>query len=128
MAKIPVCDPSTSPHALFLEGVRLGGIVTQEVAAGARQFPPRLAARRKLPAIDTVPLVRSGTVFSATQVHTKGEPYILALVDLDGGGRLLVRMRERDEPERMLGCRVVLANPREANEPILTFTFAEAGD
>lgn len=115
--------PDLSPLAWFQQGMARGGIAMHP-DNGIRPFPPRLKAGAAFGAIEAARLVRTGTLYSATRVSTKDHTYILGLVDLDGGGRLLARMRGEVEPAAMLGQCVELVDDRAADEPFLTFRIS----
>lgn len=112
--------PELSPLAWFQQGMARGGIAMHP-DNGVRPFPPRLKAGAAFAPIEAARLVRTGTLYSATRVAAKDHTYVLALVDLDGGGRLLARMRGEMEPAAMIGRRVELADDRTDAEPFLTF-------
>jgi uncharacterized OB-fold protein len=63
---------------------------------------------------------RSGTIYTETIVHSPPEqyasdaPYQLAIIDLDGGGRLTVRVLAKEPNERAsIGDRVVFVEERD---------------
>lgn len=117
--------PNISPLAWYLEGVSRGGIALNP-DNGARPFPPRLRAGASLPPIETVKLAQAGTICSATRVTTKAGAIVLALLDIDDGGRLLVRVRGDIDPALMIGQRAELVRDTSDNEPFLTFRICLA--
>jgi uncharacterized OB-fold protein len=121
MTDIPILRPSISPLELFRRGLRAGGVATQSFRQGESVFPPRLLAG-KAPWPDTHEgLARGGVVVTATRVATRSGSYVLALIDLDGGGRLLARLRLAGEPAEAIDRRASLVAALDDGEPAPTF-------
>lgn len=123
-----IANPPKSPLTLFREGMAQGGIATSPAGTGERLFPPRLAVGTNFGLIDAATLTRAGVVYSATRVEARAGAFTLALVDLDGGGRLLARLRTDSEPASLIGKRVELVTERREGEPFLTFRPEATGE
>ena len=108
--------PPSSPFVLFETAQARGGI-----AAPGGAFPPRLSANHPLPGAEDVALARRGIIFSATRVDTRAGSHVLALIDLEGGGRLLARLRSTAKAEALIGQAARLVEVRAEGEPFLTF-------
>lgn len=123
MGDITPLVPALSPLAQFEAGLTQGGITVAPEAPPARRFPPRLsaggAARQTL--------ATTGTIYSATHVTTRTGSHTLALIDLDGGGRLLARLRGEVDAGAAIGARVAMVKDHRDDEPPLTFSRI-AGD
>lgn len=118
MADLSSHNPALSPLAQFESGLTDGGITISPQAPPARRFPPRLSAG----APPVTALATTGTVYSATHVVTKAGAHTLALIDLEGGGRLLARLRGEDDAGAAIGARVALVKDHRDDEPLLTFS------
>lgn len=116
-----IANPLKSPLTWFREGMAQGGIVTSPAGSGSHLFPPRLAAGTDFGPIDAASLARTGVVYSATRIEARAGAFTLALIDLDGGGRLLARLRTDADPGLLIGKRVELVTERHEGEPFLTF-------
>jgi uncharacterized OB-fold protein len=116
-----ISNPPKSPLTWFREGMAHGGIATSPTNTGGRPFPPRLAYGTDFRPIDAAPLARTGIVYSMTRIEARSGAFTLALIDLDGGGRLLARLRTDAEPGSPIGKRAELVMERREGEPFLTF-------
>lgn len=114
--------PAQSPLTVFTNALEAGAVPVNPAAGPHRAFPPRLP----LPE-GPLPTATTGRVYSATRIEARAGAYWLALIDLDGGGRLLARLRGTDIPETVIGHPVRLVNERLEGEPRLTFMLATAG-
>lgn len=105
-------SPSTAP---FWRGCEDGRLLTQRCQqCGHRQLPPRY----RCPSCDSLdlewsPTTGSGTIHAVTTVHRgptqdADVPYVLALVDLDDGARLLARVDVADATDAPIGTRVTV--------------------
>jgi uncharacterized OB-fold protein len=121
MTDIPILQPSISPLELFWQGLRAGGVATQPSNEGDTLFPPRLLAGKAPRSHPAESLVRGGVVVTATRVATRSGTYVLALIDLDGGGRLLARLRLAGEPAEAIDRRVMFVAAPDDGEPALIF-------
>lgn len=125
MTDIAIETPETSPLTRFTEALARGDVAVSGAVPPARSFPPRLTLGAASAALGSA---RSGTVYSATRISTRAGTHVLALVDLDGGGRLLARIRDDGEAASLIGRAVALvATPREG-EPRLTFETRDRGE
>lgn len=127
MAEIDIVRPTTSPLTRFRDGLAAGGIPVTAGTRAALAFPPRLAVDGSLEPIDATRLVRRGTIVSATRVTDRAGSRVLALVDLDGGGRLLARIRDDGAAEALIGVPVALVEAVTGDEPALTFAPITGG-
>lgn len=123
-----ISNPPKSPLTWFREGMALGGIATSPAGSGDRLYPPRLAVGSDFGPIDAATLARAGVVYSVTRIEARTGVFTLALVDLDGGGRLLARLRTDVEHGSSIGQRVELVAERREGEPFLTFQPEAAGE
>lgn len=126
MTETGIVSAVKSPLTLFRETLAQGGLPTTATGPRARAFPPRLAADGGLGSIGLP--VRSGTVFGATRIETRTGVHVLALIDLDGGGRLLARLRTDDGATPPIGRAVTLEAEPTVDEPPLTFELRSEGD
>ncbi len=127
MAEIDIVRPTTSPLTQFRAGLAAGGIPVASDTRAALAFPPRLAVDGSLEPLDPARLSRSGTVVSATRITDRAGTRVLALVDLDGGGRLLARIRDDGPAEALIATPVALVEAVTGDEPALTFAPIDAG-
>jgi uncharacterized OB-fold protein len=114
--------PVRSPRAVFEFAAKHGAIARRPSHSDAGWlFPPRSAGSSG--ALDEEPggWTKTGQIVSATEVFAKTGNFILALVDLDGGGRLLCRLRALPGSTGLIGQPVRLVQDRVAGEPFLTF-------
>jgi hypothetical protein len=121
MTDIPILQPSISPLELFQQGLRAGGVATQSFRQGESVFPPRLLAGEAPWPDVPASLAKGGVVVTATRIATRSGSYSLALIDLDGGGRLLARLRLDGEPAEAIDRRASLVAAPDDGEPALTF-------
>lgn len=128
MADIPIESAAHSPLALFTEALAHGGVAITATGPRARAFPPHLALVGELDATHALGSARTGIVFSATEVSTRAGAHVLGLIDLDGGGRLLARIRSGDEAASLIGRAVALVATPNAGEPPLTFEPISEGE
>ncbi len=83
---------------------------------GQQSFPPRVICptchRKSVGKIEQVKLSNEGTIFSFTEVHEgleelgKQTPYVIALVELDGGARVTGQVTDCDACDVAIGRRV----------------------
>jgi len=105
--------PSSSRDtAFFWEGVKAHELRIQRLADGGLQHPPVPAVwQDKAAPIDYVVAAGSGTVFSfvvhhAPKVPGRTLPFVIALVELDEGVRMLGELRNVDPPTVKIGMPV----------------------
>jgi 3-oxo-4,17-pregnadiene-20-carboxyl-CoA hydratase alpha subunit len=105
--------PSSSRDtAFFWEGVKAHELRIQRLADGSLQHPPVPAVwRDKAAPIDYVVAAGSGTVFSfavhhAPKVPGRTLPFVIALVELDEGVRMLGELRNVDPATVKIGMPV----------------------
>ena len=126
MADIDIAVPDEAPHALFLRLAARGEIALDERPTGGHGSPPR----RRLPdgASPPPPAATTGRVVSITRVFGRATDHLLALIDLDPGGRLLARLTAAEPDEALIGRAVRLksADERVETDPFLTFVTCEA--
>jgi uncharacterized OB-fold protein len=120
---IGAADPTTEPFWQACAERRL--IVQRCTACGAHQFYPRpFCLACESGSLEWVEARGSGTIYSLTTVRipVTGElppPYLLALVDLDEGPRLLTNI---EAPGAQIGDRVTLAwRARDGLPPLPVF-------
>src|SRR5688500_17484636 len=94
---------AVSPRERFEEHCRRGELAYQwDAAAGRAVFYPRNA-----PGLEWRVSAGAGAVYSLTWVHPRdGEPYNVALIDLDEGFRMMSRVRAEAVA---IGARVQIA-------------------
>lgn len=110
-----------SPLATYLEHLGRGELAYQFSPSGNRAvFYPRVIA----PGTGAADLewrvsAGRGTVYATTVVHPQeGEPYNVALIDMDEGFRLMSRVEEIAPRAVAIGMRVrVRVHPAEGDEP-----------
>ncbi len=69
-----------------------------------------------------------GTVYATTAIHRRnGEPYNVALVDLDEGFRMMSRIEGINAEEVAIGQRVTFAVREEDDGPVVVFLLEEEG-
>ncbi len=93
------------------QNVRLHG--TKCMECGTVQFPITsvCTACRNSKSLLEVPLARTGSVFTFTKDYLYDapvQPTVMAVIQLDGGGRFLCQMTDVDEREVRIGMRVEL--------------------
>ncbi len=107
---LPVIDPDSAPYwAAAATGIRL----IQECSnCGHRQFYPRTLCVRCLGPVGWIPSTGTGRVYAYTVVHrapagfTDLVPYVVVLVDLDDGPRVMGRVAGGDTQSISTGTRV----------------------
>ena len=86
------------------------------LSCGRVQYPiPRLCPSCRGERLDEVKLARRGTVFTLTREHyfpTPDPPLVVAVVDLDGGGRVVVQGTDVGDTTVDIGTRVELVYRR----------------
>jgi uncharacterized OB-fold protein len=95
---LPIIDSDT---AAFWEGTRRGVLLIQKCErCGGYQFYPRLVCIRCAGAVVWIQADGRGTIYSYTVVHREPHeafralvPYVIALVDLIEGPRMMTRLR-----------------------------------
>ena len=122
-------DPTT---AMFWEAAATGELLVQRcTACGTCQFYPRpfcLACQAGDP--EWVRAAGTGTVYAMTTVHLRvvpelEPPYVVAVVELDEGPRLVTNLVG---PRAAIGDRVRVAwRKREDAPPLPVFELAEGG-
>jgi len=95
---LPAIDADTKP---YWEAAREGRLLVQRCdECGAHQFPPRRRCVRCGGAVSWVAASGRGTVYAFTVVHRAAHeafadlvPYVVALIDLAEGVRLMTRLQ-----------------------------------
>lgn len=123
---------SQAPYARYLAFLRTGQLAYQySVQAQQPVFYPRV--RCPYTGTDRLEWRVShgvGTVYSTSVVYPRtGEPYNVALIDMDEGFRLMSRVVSIDPTEVAIGQRVVFHSIAEdgLDEPIAVFAIAKPG-
>ncbi len=120
-----------SPLATYIAHLERGELAYQfSPSADTAVFYPRVIAPRT-GAADLEWRVSQGlgTVYATTVVHPRqGEPYNVALIDMDEGYRMMSRVEDIPATEVKIGMRVkARIHPAEGDEPPYpVFTPAEA--
>jgi uncharacterized OB-fold protein len=103
---LPAIDADSLP---FWEGTRRGELLIQRcTACDKRQFYPRLRCVRCGGAVTWIAASGAGRVYSYTVVHRAAHeafaphvPYVVALVDLAEGPRMMSRLRVAPDAARI---------------------------
>ena len=120
---LPAIDPDTQP---FWDGTKRGELLIQRCTdCDKRQFYPRLLCVRCGGAAEWVRASGDGRVYTYTVVHRAAHeafaplvPYVVALVDLAEGPRMMSRLRVPPEDARV-GLDVRVAFERLTDEVTL---------
>jgi uncharacterized protein len=122
--------PSDSPLRTYLDHLERGELAYQfSPSAGGAVFYPRMIAPRTGKAdLEWCVSKGLGTVHATTVVHPqKGEPYNVALIDIDEGFRMMSRVEQIAPTAVRIGMRVKFRVHRsEGEDPCPVFTPAEA--
>ena len=121
---LPTIDPDTQP---FWDGARRGALLIQRCPdCGRPQFYPRPRCVRCGGSIDWIEASGEGRVYSYTVVHRAPHeslvplvPYVVALVDLAEGVRMMSRVRAADSGAVQIGAAVRVAFERVSDEVTL---------
>ena len=120
-----------SPLSTYLDFLEKDILAFQRDAeAGAPVFYPRVIAPRTGAALTWHQSAGLGTVHATTVVHPQqGEPYNVALIDLDEGFRMMSRVEDLPPQAVRIGMRVRFRTHRPGGDepPIPVFFPAEAG-
>ncbi len=120
-----------SPLSTYLDFLEKGILAFQRDAdTGAAVFYPRVIAPRTGAALTWHHATGLGTVHATTVVHPQqGEPYNVALIDLDEGFRMMSRVEDISPTAVRIGMRVRFRTHRPGGDepPIPVFFPAEAG-
>ena len=114
-----------SPLAIYLDHLGRGELAYQfDSVAGRAVFYPRLVAPGTGADLEWRVSAGQGTVYATTVVHPQqGEPYNVALIDMDEGFRLMSRVEDIPPTEVRIGMRVRFrAHQIEGEDPIPVFT------
>ncbi|MDO8212237.1 Zn-ribbon domain-containing OB-fold protein [Conexibacter sp. CPCC 206217] len=118
---------SLTPGAEYWERLRGGAVPYQRCeTCGEAVFFPRVLC----PACGSTQLAwrdsgGRGTVYSATTVHLRGvDPYTVALVDLEEGIRVMVRIDDATPDEPPIGREVLVVAGELDGEPALRAALA----
>lgn len=113
------------PEKTWRDALAEGRFLLQRAtSSGTVYFPPRLAepgtGETDLEWIEAPGL---GTVYSATVIYPKppAAPYNVAIIDMDGGGRLMSRVDDIDTESVTIGLRVAPRIIEEDGAPLLVF-------
>ncbi len=120
-----------SPLSTYLDFLEKDILAFQRDAeTGAAVFYPRVIAPRTGAALTWHHSAGLGTVHATTVVHPQqGEPYNVALIDLDEGFRMMSRVEDIAPTAVRIGMRVRFRTHRPGGDepPIPVFFPAEAG-
>jgi uncharacterized OB-fold protein len=124
--------PPESPLTTYLGHLQRGELAYQfSPSLGGAVFYPRvLAPKTGIPDLQWRVSKGLGTVHATTVVHPQqGEPYNVALIDIDEGFRMMSRVEDIEPTQVRIGMRVKFrAHPAEGDEaPYPVFTPAEGG-
>jgi uncharacterized OB-fold protein len=124
--------PPESPLTTYLNGLERGELVYQfSPSAGGAVFYPRvIAPKTGKPDLEWRISKGLGFVHATTVVHPqKGEPYNVALIDVDEGFRMMSRVEDIPPTQVRIGMRVRFrVHKSEGDEPPYpVFTPAETG-
>jgi uncharacterized OB-fold protein len=119
-----------SPLGKFIEHLKAGEFAYQYSAADDKAFfYPRVVAPVSGSALEWKVSKGLGTVYSTTWIPVKdGQPYNVALIDMDEGFRLMSRVEDIDAKDVKIGMRVKFrAHPGDKPEdpPYPVFTAVE---
>jgi len=124
-------EPKLSPHARYVQHLKAGELAYQFSPAADRAvfFPRVLCPYTGDAALQWRVSAGAGTVYSTSVVYPrKGEPYNVALIDLDEGFRVMSRVVTDDPLAVAIGQRVAFRSVQEEglDEPIPVFYPLEA--
>lgn len=124
------CIQNEAPYARYLQHLRAGELAYQfsSVADRAVFFPRVRCPYSGQDCLQWRISKGLGTVYSTSVVHPrKGDPYNVALIDMDEGFRLMSRVVIDDPMQVSIGQRVrVRIESREDDDPIPVFTPVES--
>jgi uncharacterized OB-fold protein len=120
---LPAMDPDTQP---FWDGAQRGELLIQRCTqCDRRQFYPRLRCVRCGGAVEWIRASGDARVYTYTVVHRAAHeafaslvPYVVALVDLAEGPRMMTRLRVSPEDVR-IGQDVRVAFERQSDDVAL---------
>jgi uncharacterized OB-fold protein len=120
---LPAIDPDTQP---FWDGAKRGELLIQRCTkCDERQFYPRLRCVRCGGAVEWIRASGNARVYTYTVVHRAAHeafsplvPYVVALVDLAEGPRMMSRLRVSPADVR-IGLDVRVAFERQSDEVTL---------
>ena len=120
-----------SPLSTYLDFLEKGILAFQRDAdTGAAVFYPRVIAPRTGAALTWHHSAGLGTVHATTVVHPQqGDPYNVALIDLDEGFRMMSRVEDLPPQAVRIGMRVRFRTHRPGGDepPCAVFHQAETG-
>ncbi|WP_420909981.1 Zn-ribbon domain-containing OB-fold protein [Achromobacter denitrificans] len=119
-----------APYARYVQHLKAGELAYQySPAAGRAVFFPRVRCPYSgQDCLEWRLSAGTGTVYSTSVVYPrKGEPYNVALIDLDEGFRMMSRVEGADPAQVAIGQRVRFHAVSEADldDPIPVFTLME---
>ena len=118
---LPTPDPDSAP---FWAGTRAGKLLVQLCrSCGKHQFYPRLACAKCFGEVDWVEASGMGRVYSFTVVHRAPSealqarvPYVVALIDLDEGVRMMSMLKDVAPEKVTIGMSVRVVFERASDE------------
>lgn len=114
-----------SPLAIYLDHLGRGELAYQfDSVAGRAVFYPRLVAPETGADLEWRVSAGQGTVYATTVVHPQqGNPYNVALIDMDEGFRLMSRVEDLASTAVKIGMRVRFrAHHIEGEDPMPVFS------
>lgn len=113
------------PEKTWRDALAEGRFLLQRAASsGTVYFPPRLAEPGTGEAdLEWIEAPELGTVYSVTVIYPKppAAPYNVAIIDMDGGGRLMSRVDGIDPESVTIGLRVTPHIIEQDSAPLLVF-------
>ncbi len=124
-------DESSAPYARYVRHLKAGELAYQySPVAGRAVFFPRVRCPYSgADCLEWRISAGAGTVYSTSVVYPrKGDPYNVALVDLDEGFRMMTRVVADDPMQVAIGDRVRFhaASEEGLDDPIPVFTLLES--
>jgi hypothetical protein len=116
------------PDAHYLQALNEGRLMMQHCEdCAAVRFPPALVCRScGSPRLSWRASPGNGAVYSTTTVRDRGGDYNVALVELEGGGRMMSRVDGIAAQEVHIGQQV-RARIIAGEEPYVVFTIVDGG-
>lgn len=116
------------PDAQYLQALNEGRLALQHCEeCAAVRFPPALVCRVcGSPRLTWKPSPGEGSIYSLTTVRDRAGDYNVALVDLEGGARMMSRVEGAAPGELRIG-QPVRARIVPGDEPYVVFALAEGG-
>jgi len=118
-----VSDETLSPRAYFERCCAAGDLAFQrDATTGKAVFPPRVVAPISGATLAWEVSAGTGAVHATTTVHSRnGDPYNIALIDLDEGFRMMARVDGIAPQDVRIGLRVHLCMQRDGEDVVPVF-------